>query len=84
MELPKAPSYACFGLAIIFGYGAIMANPLFAVLSVILLLAGIYLYEKERIRKEEKERKKDEKKQQDQDNKLLLGLGKGLWNVISK
>lgn len=90
MEFPdfsaiKAPSIACWALMLAVAYGGILtSNDWLLILSLILLIYGISLYEKEGIRREEKERlEKDEKNREkrDKDDKDFLT---GLWDFGSK
>ena len=56
----KLPSIACWALSVIFGIGAITSSYLFLAPCLILLLAGIWFYNKERKEREDKERKEKE------------------------
>ena len=82
----KAPSIACWALAAIFGYGAVISSYWFAVLSIILLFLGVYYYNKENQKREEKERRDKEEQQRAQNDKAVLGflgkVGKEIWDNI--
>jgi hypothetical protein len=72
----KAPSIACWALAIAFAYNS-MYNYWFIIPSLFLLLVGIVYFNKESEKREKKEREK-------QDREFWLGVGNEAWNHISK
>ena len=81
----KAPSIACWGLAIAFATQA-TSNYLFVVVSLLLLLLGIHEYNKENEKQEEREKKdkeaRDKAEKDKNDKEFVLGIGKGIWNYI--
>ena len=85
MEIPKAPPVACWALMLFAAYGGVvLANSWLFLLAVILLLAGIFLYEQQRKMREaneQRDREENAKAKKDEKDKAFL---KRIWDFGSK
>jgi membrane protein implicated in regulation of membrane protease activity len=74
----KAPSIACWALAVVFAADAV-SNYLFAIVSVVLLLFGIYFYREESKRAEEKTMREKEERKQAEQVKEVKNVVREIW-----
>lgn len=84
MSSITAPSIACWSLMLIFGYSAYKYSLWLYIPAIILLIAGIYLYEKERKHKEAKEQKDREERDRLEQSRAKREDNDNLWKTGRK